>query len=106
MKKTDMNILALFEQTRPLFVALGDETRQQIIMQLIETHKLSVNEITLETSLSRPAISHHLKILRTSGLVSVERRGTQRFYYLADTITVQVDLLEKLALTLRTLTRQ
>lgn len=100
-----MDVLTLFEQARPLFIALGDENRQQIIMQLIQTYKLSVNEITMGTSLSRPAISHHLKILREAGLIAIEKHGVQHFYHLADEAAAQVDLLENVALALRACTK-
>ena len=39
-------------------------------------HGLNVREITEQTSLSRPAVSHHLKILKTAGLIDVHREGT------------------------------
>ena len=39
-------------------------------------HGLNVREITERTSLSRPAVSHHLKILKTAGLIDVNREGT------------------------------
>jgi DNA-binding transcriptional ArsR family regulator len=95
------DVIKLFHKTEPLFVALGDPNRQQIVVQLLQTHKLSVNAITDATPLSRPAVSHHLKILAQAGLVSVERNGTQRLYHLSDESITQVDLLEELATALR-----
>lgn len=98
----EQNVIALFQQSRPLFIALGDENRQQIIVQLLETEYLSVNQIAGESHLSRPAVSHHLKVLRDEGIVSVQRRGTQRLYRLADAAIAQVELLERLAVALKT----
>lgn len=46
-------------------------------------HGLNVREITKRTSLSRPAVSHHLKILKTAGLIDVHREGTCNYYYLS-----------------------
>lgn len=43
---------------------------------------MNVKEITEMTRLSRPAISHHLKILKDAGLVSVRQEGTANYYYL------------------------
>lgn len=43
---------------------------------------LNVKEITEKTSLSRPAVSHHLKILKDSGLIAVEKRGVCNYYHL------------------------
>lgn len=86
-----------FHICMPLFIALGDEMRLSIIEALTEAaldgskqlrpiefdhHGLNVNEITRRTSLSRPAISHHLKILKDAGLVGVRQEGTANYYYL------------------------
>lgn len=77
-----------FHECMPLFIALGDEVRLSIIESLSRAAKegntvgLNVNEITRQTSLSRPAISHHLKILKDSGLVEVTQKGTSNFYRL------------------------
>ncbi len=77
---------SLAEEFRALqssFVALGDETRQQIFIALLEheTAGMRVPEITRRTHLSRPAVSHHLRILKEAGLVSVPRQGTMNYYY-------------------------
>lgn len=75
-----------FQDCMPLFIALGDEMRLTIIQTLTHAVRtdhpdgLNVNEITRQTSLSRPAISHHLKILKESGLVDVQRKGTSNYY--------------------------
>ena len=67
----------LFHSCMPLFIALGDEVRLNIIEALCiasqngHTEGLNVNEITRQTNLSRPAISHHLKIMKSCGLVEV-----------------------------------
>ncbi|MCC8026043.1 MAG: ArsR family transcriptional regulator [Clostridium sp.] len=86
-----------FHICMPLFMALGDEMRLSIIEVLTEEALdgrerpgpiefercgLNVNEITRRTSLSRPAISHHLKILKDAGLVGVRQEGTANYYYL------------------------
>ena len=76
-----------FHQCMPFFIALGDEIRLTIVEALTEAasrrcggdysienlslHGLNVKEITECTSLSRPAVSHHLKILKDAGLISV-----------------------------------
>ncbi|MGM9670228.1 MAG: ArsR/SmtB family transcription factor [Oscillospiraceae bacterium] len=72
-----------FQQLRKVFLALGDETRQQIFITLLEneTPGMRVPEITQRSHLSRPAVSHHLQILKDAGLVSMYRVGTMNFYY-------------------------
>ena len=68
---------------RPLFTALGDETRQSIFLSLLESDRVGirVGELTQRTHLSRPAVSHHLRVLRQAGLVRVHREGTRNYYY-------------------------
>lgn len=67
-------------QQRPLLEALSDDIRQRILHILATTGSLSVGELALELGLSRPAVSHHLKILTQAGLLSVTRQGTRRYY--------------------------
>lgn len=97
----EKDVIALFHKAEPLFIALGDPNRQAIVVQLLQIHKLNVNEIAAKTPLSRPAISHHLKVLRQAGIVDVEKQGTQRLYFLSDSSIEQVNLLEELAKALR-----
>lgn len=61
--------------------ALADETRQKI-MKLCCCTQLSVNELVEATGVAQPTVSHHLKILKTAGLVYAERKGKQVLYTL------------------------
>lgn len=72
-----------FKTYQKVFIALGDENRQQIFLVLLEHDKIGmrVPEITEKTHLSRPAVSHHLKILKDAGLVNMHRVGTKNYYY-------------------------
>lgn len=78
-----------FRQCMPLFIALGDEVRLTIIDALssavLNRQGLNVNQITQKTNLSRPAVSHHLKILKEAGLVDMRSMGTANYYYLTIT---------------------
>ncbi|PZG39600.1 transcriptional regulator [Spongiactinospora gelatinilytica] len=74
-------LLRLFGVTRPLFIALGDERRQEIIVFLLESGAArSVGDVAARLGLSQPATSHHLKILRDASLLTVQRIGAQRRY--------------------------
>ena len=66
----------------PIFSMLQDERRQEITQLLFEHRELSVTALTEKLSLSRPAVSHHLKILKDSGLIAVEKRGVCNYYHL------------------------
>jgi ArsR family transcriptional regulator len=73
-----------FEQSQGILTVLGDETRQHLILAMMQSGSctgLRVNEIAQRTSLSRPAVSHHLRIMKDAGLVKVRKEGTKNFYY-------------------------
>ena len=65
--------------TSRAFIALGDPTRQ-LILERLAKRPLPVGKIAAGLSVSRPAVSQHLKILRTAGLVSQAKDGTRRVY--------------------------
>lgn len=77
-------IKKLFQNSRKSITAIGDETRQQIIATLLNSGEQGarVGEITQKTRLSRPAVSHHLKILKDADLISTRKLGTMNYYFL------------------------
>jgi len=62
---------------RDVFQAVSDPTRREII-QLLANKKLNLNAVAENFSISRPAISKHIKILTECGLVIIEQRGRDR----------------------------
>jgi len=72
------------------FTALADETRREILA-LLRQGSLPAGEIAAAFQLSKPTISHHLKVLEGAELVRSERRGTSIVY------TLQTNVLEELA---------
>lgn len=78
------HIASKFKICRKAISAIGDETRQLILLALLESdfNGIRVGELTEKTHLSRPAVSHHLKILKEAEIVNVRREGTKNFYYL------------------------
>ena len=81
----DVHLLAEeFAQCRNILLALGDENRQHLILEMLKMNQCGgVREgaITEKTHLSRPAVSHHLRILKDAGLLKVRREGTKNYYY-------------------------
>jgi ArsR family transcriptional regulator, arsenate/arsenite/antimonite-responsive transcriptional repressor len=71
-----------FSDCVALFHALGDPARQTILLLLAEHERLNVGQVTEFMHLSRPAISHHLKVLKNAGLVAVSRESRENFYSL------------------------
>jgi DNA-binding transcriptional ArsR family regulator len=77
------DVLATFRASAPIFNALGDKFRQDIVMLLAQQERLNVGQIADRMPLSRPAISHHLKVLLQAGLVKMERVSRENFYTLS-----------------------
>lgn len=73
-----------FKDCQKAFIAIGDETRQQIIIALLESdyQGIRVGDITKHTHLSRAAVSHHLKILKDANIISMRREGTMNYYFM------------------------
>lgn len=91
---TDIESLAEeFRACRKNLHALGDENRQHMIlemMQLGDCKGARVGSITEKTHLSRPAVSHHIQILKDAGILKMRREGTKNYYYFdADTDAMQ-----------------
>src|SRR5215472_5162339 len=66
-------------QTERALDALGDSTRRAVFKRL-RNGSLSVREIADGMEVSRPAVSQHLKILKSAGLVVVRAEGARRLY--------------------------
>jgi DNA-binding transcriptional ArsR family regulator len=83
-KERLLNLSAEFKACQKAFIAIGDETRQHIIVALLESDcgGVRVGEITERTNLSRPAVSHHIKILMDAGIIGMCREGTRNYYYI------------------------
>ncbi len=66
-----------------LFKMFGDSTRIKILYDLFDGEK-NVSEITEDLDMTQSAISHQLKILKTSKLITSRREGKAMYYRLAD----------------------
>jgi DNA-binding transcriptional ArsR family regulator len=65
-----------------LFVALGDAQRQRILLTFEPGERLNVTQIAAASTLSRTAVSHHLKILRQAGALQSEKVGKEVFFWI------------------------
>lgn len=68
----------------PVFRALSDPTRREILVRLSRA-PADVGELGRGFSMSQPAVSQHLKLLRDAGLVDAERQGRRQIYRLRPT---------------------
>ena len=74
-----------------LFVALGDEQRQRILLAFESGERLNIVQIVASSKLGRTAVTHHLKILHNSGALQSEKIGKEVFFWVNKThITSQI----------------
>jgi len=89
-KKTDSGDLALavmppvseqaVRELAQVFKLLSDETRLRILLYLAQNNELHVTDLCTRLGQSQPAVSHHLALLRVSGLIESRREGKHNFY--------------------------
>jgi len=63
-----------------VFKLLSDETRLRILLYLAQNGELHVTDLCNRLGQSQPAVSHHLALLRVSGLIESRREGKHNFY--------------------------
>jgi DNA-binding transcriptional ArsR family regulator len=68
--------------TTDAFSAIGEPRRRQLIDLLARRGALSVGAVVVAVGLPQPAVSKHLGVLRTVGIISVARDGRHRVYRL------------------------
>lgn len=89
-----------FAACSKMLTAIGNETRLHLILEMLkigDCNGVRVCQITEKTNLSRPAVSHHLQIMKDAGIVKVRKEGTKNYYY----FDPEMESFEKLVRTLR-----
>lgn len=85
MKKEKENLITDFRVCSDILTALGDKTRQHILLCLLKyegnCNGLRIGDFVKLTNISRPAVSRHLQILKKAGIIKLRREGTKNYYY-------------------------
>ncbi len=76
------NRAVALRDSAPLFAALGDDTRLHIVSRLSARGPLSIARLTAGTGVTRQAVTKHLDVLATAGLVRDRRVGRERVWEL------------------------
>ena len=61
----------------PVFAALGDETRLALVARLCRGQPYSISQLTEGSKLTRQAITKHLRVLESAGIVHRTRTGRE-----------------------------
>lgn len=75
-----------FQNSRKILNAICDENRQKILLVLMDnciSGGVRVDDIAKRVNLSRPAVSHHLRLLMDENIVTVQKEGTKHFYHIS-----------------------
>ena len=96
-KEESLKLRSEFKDCQKMLTAIGDETRQHLIALMImeKCSGARVVDIAKKTNLSRPAVSHHMQILKDAGFVYAHKEGTM-VYYSLDFNTDAIDKLKAL----------
>ena len=73
----------LFEELASLYKIFGDASRVKILCALTQS-EMNVSEISAFLDITQSAVSHQLRVLKTSGLIKSRRKGKTMIYSLAD----------------------
>ncbi|MBO5145239.1 MAG: winged helix-turn-helix transcriptional regulator [Lachnospiraceae bacterium] len=76
-------------QAADMFKQVSDGSRLRILWLLCHCEEC-VSNISAAMDMSDPAVSHHLKLLKKSGLIISRREGKEVYYKLADTKQAQL----------------
>jgi DNA-binding transcriptional ArsR family regulator len=74
-----------WENISDLFIALGDEQRQRILLAFEKEERLNILQIVASSKLGRTAVTHHLKLLHRSGALNSEKIGKEVFFWVNKT---------------------
>jgi DNA-binding transcriptional ArsR family regulator len=66
----------------PLFAALGDNTRLRLVSRLCDRGPMSITGLTAGFSITRQAVTKHLRMMERAGLVRSARRGREKLWQL------------------------
>lgn len=88
------------DECMELLRALSDKTRQEIIMLFAAKKELRANDVAKNFTLSRPTVSHHLNLMKRSGLLNSRKEGKEIYYsinkkYIIDILTTILNSIKR-----------
>lgn len=80
MSKPNLAVANQNQRRAPIFAALGDETRLAIVTRLAIGQPHSISQLAKGTNLSRQAVTKHLNVLQSAGLVTSLKAGRENLF--------------------------
>ncbi|HZY63296.1 MAG TPA: metalloregulator ArsR/SmtB family transcription factor [Edaphobacter sp.] len=75
--KSHSSTITYLQRRAPIFAALGDETRLSLVVKLSSGEPHSISQLTEGTRLTRQAVTKHLRVLESVGVVENIRSGRE-----------------------------
>lgn len=75
--KSYSSTITHLQRRAPVFAALGDETRLSLVVKLSSGEPHSISQLTEGTQLTRQAVTKHLRVLESAGIVENVRSGRE-----------------------------
>lgn len=85
-----------YDQMAEMLKTMGHTLRISIIKLLCENDKLSVTEIFTKLGIEQAVASHHLRLLKSAGIVAAQKKGKHSYYYIANAVINKIYELIKL----------
>ena len=82
MSKARSTVAVRLRESAPVFAALGDPTRLQVVARLCSYGPQSITRLSADMDVTRQAVTKHLGVLAEAGLVHDVRRGRERIWEL------------------------
>ena len=80
MSSPDADAAGAIAEPAPVFAALGDPTRLELVSRLNDGRALSIAQLSDGLSLTRQGVTKHLRVLERAGIVSSNRVGRESHY--------------------------
>lgn len=80
LRKSHNRSIDALRMRAPVFAALGDETRLALVTRLADGRPHSISELTTGTRLTRQAVTKHLRVLESVGMVRCARAGRESLF--------------------------
>lgn len=84
------NEFSLLESRAELLKTMGHPVRLAILSLLVAKEKMTVTDIFSKLEIEQSTASHHLRLMRSAGIVDLTKSGKHSFYYVANDVILKI----------------